>query len=145
MQQQTDPTRLCRLSSVPLTLFAQGADTTVSNSGGVEHSQRAIVLGALHSAGAGSCLLDTSVFHRAARQSPFPKSSQLSEAGGGGGWAIARRGSRRIDSLLLDRRDGRSKLSRANGGRLQLMPQFQEPRSTPIVKRSASIPLPEGD
>jgi hypothetical protein len=47
MQQQTDSTRLCRLSSVPLTLLAQGADTTVSNPSGVEHSQRAIVLGAL--------------------------------------------------------------------------------------------------
>ena len=47
MQQQTDPTRLCRLLSVPLTLGAQGADTTVSDPGGVEYSQRAIVLGAL--------------------------------------------------------------------------------------------------
>ena len=36
MQQQTDPTRLCRLSSVPLTLFAQRAEPTVSNPGGVE-------------------------------------------------------------------------------------------------------------
>jgi len=47
MQQQTHPARLCRLVAVLLTLLAQGTDTTLSNSGGVEHAQRAIVLSAL--------------------------------------------------------------------------------------------------
>ena len=47
MQQQTDPAGLCRFASVPLTLLAQGTGPTVSNPGGVEHPQRAIVLGAL--------------------------------------------------------------------------------------------------
>jgi len=42
MQQQTDPTRLCRLWAVPLTLLAQGARATVAYPGGVEHPQAAI-------------------------------------------------------------------------------------------------------
>jgi hypothetical protein len=42
MQQQAHPTRLCRLRAVPLTLLAQGAHTTVTDPGGVEHSQAAI-------------------------------------------------------------------------------------------------------
>jgi hypothetical protein len=47
MQQQTHPAGLCRLVAVPLTLLAQGAHATVYDPGGVEHPQRAIVLGAL--------------------------------------------------------------------------------------------------
>lgn len=124
MQQQTDPARLCRLSSVPLTLLAQGADTAVSDPGGVEYSQRAIVLGALLSrvqrlacwTAERPVGLEGKVLSREATNFP---------GGGGGGWAIARRGSRRVGSLLAFRRDGRSKLGRAHGGRLKLMSQFQ--------------------
>ena len=109
---------------MPLTLLARGADTTVSNPGGVEHPQRAIVLGALLgrvqrlACWTTQCPvgLEGKVLSREAPSFP---------GGGGGGWVIARRGSRRVGSLLLDRRDGRSKLGRAHGGRLQLMPQFQ--------------------
>jgi hypothetical protein len=124
MQPQTDPTRLCRLSSVPLTLLAQGADTTVSNPGGVEYPQRAILLGALLArvqrlacwTPQCSVGLEGKVLSREAASFP---------GGSGSGWAIARRGSRRVGSPLLDRRDGRSKLSRAHRGRLQLMSQVQ--------------------
>src|SRR6266566_5252789 len=124
MQQQTDPTWLCRLRAVPLTLLAQGTYTTVCNPGGVEHPQRAIVLGALLgrvqrlACWTTQCPvgLEGKVLSREAASFP---------GGGGGGWAIARRGSRRVGSLLLDRRDSRSKLGRAHGGRLQLMSQIQ--------------------
>jgi hypothetical protein len=123
MQQQTDPTRLCRLSSVPLTLRAQGADTTVSNPGSVEYSQRAIVLGALLSrvqrlvCRTPQCPvgLEGKVLSRKAASFP---------GGGSGGWAIPRGESRRVGSLFFDRRDGRCKLGRAHGGWLQLMTQF---------------------
>src|SRR5947209_6679971 len=69
------------------------ARATVYDPGGVEHPQRAIVLGALSGAGAASCLLASLASHRAGEQSPFQRGGQLSEAGGG--WAIAR-----CDSLV---------------------------------------------
>jgi len=78
MQEQTHAAGLCRLVAMPLALLAQGTDPTVSDPSGVEYPQGAIMLGALHSASATSCLLDTSRFHRAGEQSPFPRSDQLS-------------------------------------------------------------------
>src|SRR6516162_8527892 len=47
MQEQTHSAGLCRLVAMPLTLRAQGTDPTVSDPGGVEHPQGAIVFDAL--------------------------------------------------------------------------------------------------
>ena len=65
-----------------------------------------------------SCLLDSRVSHRAGEQSPFPRSGQLSEAGGGGEWSIPWCASSRIGSQLCDRCDGRGKPGGTQGGRL---------------------------
>src|SRR5690349_10938713 len=47
MQEQAHSAGLCRLVAMPLALLTQGTDPTVSDPGGVEHAQRAIVFGAL--------------------------------------------------------------------------------------------------
>lgn len=47
MPQQTDPAGFCRLVAVPLTLRTHRAGAAVDNPGGVEHPQRASVLGTL--------------------------------------------------------------------------------------------------
>src|SRR6185437_4508573 len=102
---------------------AQPTDSTVSNPGGVEDPQRAIAFSPLFRRAQGLASgaaerpvgLEGKVLSREAAS--FPR-------GGGGGWAIARCRSRRVDSLPSDRWESRSKLGSAQGSRLKLMPQF---------------------
>src|SRR5215469_17683338 len=109
MQEQTHSSGLCCLVAMPLTQLAQGTDATISDPGGVEHSQGAIMLGALlgrmqRRAGCtaeGPIGLESKV--RSCEASSFP-------GGGGSKWPIPWCASSRIGRLPCDRRDGCSKL-----------------------------------
>src|SRR5215472_990419 len=106
MQQQTHSSGLCRLVAMPLALLTQGTDPTVSDPGGVEDPQGAIILGALLgwvqrlACWAAECPigLEGKVLSREAASFP---------GGGSGEWAIPLCMSSRIGSLLCSRRDGR--------------------------------------
>jgi len=89
MQEQTHSAGLCRLVAMPLALLTQGTDPTISDPGGVEHPQGAIVLGALLGGvqplagwtAEGPIGLERKVLSREATSFP---------GGGGGEWPIAR-------------------------------------------------------
>ena len=124
---ETDPTWLCRLWAVPLTLLAQGTRATVTDSGGVEHPQAAI----------GEALLFGWVQRlvRRTAQGPvrlerkgFSREAACLPGRGGRRLAIARRRC----LLLQGMGDAGSKLGGAQRSRLKLMTQLQEPRSKPI-------------
>jgi hypothetical protein len=139
MQQDTDPTRLRGGFPIPLTLRTLWAAATIADPGAVEHAQAAIGLLALLSWAQGLA--------RRTGQRPIGLKSEVLP---GEPLGFPGQGDRRL-LIALNRRllgcglcEGGSKLRRAQRRRLKRMPQFQEPRSRPIVRQSARLLVQPG-
>jgi hypothetical protein len=143
MQQHADLAWFCRRTAIPLTRLSQRTSTTTAKAGAIDHAQAAIGFCAL--------LMREQLLGSLATQCPIGLESKVlsREATSFPGEAHVRGSIARWRSRVQRKRwsgwgrwDGRSKLGRAHGIRMQLMPQLQEPRSRPIAIRVASIPVP---
>ena len=137
MQQHADLARLCRRSPIPLTLLAQSTGTTTADAGGIHHAQAAIGFRAPFVNRKG--LIGRTAQRAIGLESEvLPGEAANFEGGSHGGLAIAMG----KGLLLGGAGHRRSKLGDPDRIRMELMPQLEEPRSTPIARSPASTPAP---
>src|SRR5215471_7965708 len=135
MQQHADLARLGRGAALPLTLVAERARAATANTGCIHHSQTSVsFLTPLLDSKRLPCWtperpirLKRKVLSR--EPASFPRGST-------GRWTIPgcrSRGGRTCGSLRACRRESESKIGRAQGSRLQVMPQLQTQVPHPLA------------